>query len=342
MKILVIQLRRIGDIILTTPALAYLKKVYPDAQIDFLCEPMGRSVLETHPLIHDLLIYNANEPWQEIKRIRARRYDLIFDFMNNPRSSMLAGLSGATVRVAYQKSIRQFFYTTTIPEIGEAQYVPYEKIYLIQKFLAKIGVAPVEPASYIPYIYVKAEDQLFADQWMKQEDLTERSFAVIVPIHRHKIRQWNVEKFRDVGLKIHSELKKSVYISYGPGEEDEIKPMLKGYEDVLKLFPPTTIRQMAAIFQKSALVLTNDSGAMHTAVAVGTPTVTIYGPTKPANWNPSTLPEKYQSPLHTAVTVEDVKCLGCHLSECPIGHLCMENLGAEKVYLAVRKTIEGI
>jgi ADP-heptose:LPS heptosyltransferase len=99
------------------------------------------------------------------------------------------------------------------------------------------------------------------------------------------------------------------------------------------------MRQMGAIFKNARLLVTNDSGAMHLAVAVDTPTVTIYGPTRPIDWNPSLTKEAPKN-HDVALTAENVDCLGCHRDSCPVGHLCMTKLDEKTVMEAVNKILE--
>jgi ADP-heptose:LPS heptosyltransferase len=110
----------------------------------------------------------------------------------------------------------------------------------------------------------------------------------------------------------------------------------KGEEAAIGMLPLTSMREMAAIFKNAALVVTNDSGVMHTAVAIGAPTVTIYGPTRPIDWNPSLAGV---GPLDVALNAAELDCLGCHLEKCPIGHLCMVKLGEDRVLAACEKIL---
>ena len=102
-RILVIQLRRIGDVILTTPAVAALKARWPRAELDFLVEPAGAEALAGNPHIHELIVYRARGPlgalpW--LRRVRRKRYDWVIDFMGNPRTAFLTSFSGAAVNGA--------------------------------------------------------------------------------------------------------------------------------------------------------------------------------------------------------------------------------------------------
>jgi ADP-heptose:LPS heptosyltransferase len=332
MRILVIQLRRIGDILLTTPVLSYLKAAVPGATVDFLCDPMGKTILETNPNVDDLIIHDKKHRLREFRMIRARRYDAVLDFLNNPISTYITAFSGARWRVAYRTGPRAVLYNVTPAVPVEPEYVPLRKIRLARAWLNAAGLPSPSPSADAsrPKLYLADADRNFARDWMSAERLNRGGYAVLAPAHRHGIRAWRPEGYRAVAL----DLKRrgfQPYLAWGPGEEGVMAEVRRGHEDDIRLLPPTSLRQMAAIFELAAVVVTNDSGAMHLAVSVGTPTVTIYGPTRPVDWNPSLAGV---GPSDRALSASGVSCLGCHLLKCPVGHICMKELSDETVIAA--------
>lgn len=331
MKILLVQLRRIGDIILTTPVLPYLKKVFPEATLDFICEPMGVDVLKQNPYVNEVLVYDKKHPVKEIKRVRSRHYDVVIDFLNNPRTALLVGLSGAPVRVAYRKKIRSLFYNVRVISPREILYASEHKIRLVQEWLRAEHKPVPKFESVRPKIYFSQDDLQFAQNWLKSEEVDPKRLVILAPVHRHPIRQWRLEGYREVGLKLIKE-GYSVYLSYAPGEESSIELVRQGAVASLKLLPQTSLRRVASLYQQARIVVSNDSGAMHLAVAAGTSTLAIYGPTSPAHLTPPGEPghrARFQ-----ALTASGVSCLGCELSSCPLGHLCMTQLTDESVFQA--------
>lgn len=338
MRILLIQLRRVGDILLTTPVISYLKSVVPQSSIDFLSEPCGRAVLETHPELNQLLIYNKSHPFREMRRIQAQKYDAVLDFMNNPRTAYLAFASGARWRVGFKNPLRSIFYNIRVPIPLGPEYVPKRKLRLTDFWLRKAGLGVQQPPFIRPKLYLTDEDRLFAEQWVRDQKVNPKKVVILAPVHRHPIRQWRLDGFQQLGREL-SRLGFKIYMTWGPGEENFIAKVRAGFENELKPLPLTTIRQMAALFLKSRLLITNDSGAMHVAVAMGTPTVTIYGPTRPVDWNPS-FGEAPSSSRDTALFADGLTCLGCHLDRCPIGHLCMEKVSVNDVLQASQKFLK--
>lgn len=337
MKILIVQLRRVGDILLTTPVVNYLKTAIPDAQIDFLCEPMGRAVLETHPGLRRLLIYDKKRPLKEILQIRKQGYDVVLDFLNNPRTRLLTFLSGAQWRVGYENGLRSVFYNIRARGLPVPEYVPLRKIRMVRAWLTKAGLASPEPRSFRPELNLSKEDETFAASWAAQQGVEKEPFFVAVPAHRHPVRAWRADGFREICERLCRERGWRGFVAWGPGEEKIAAQVRSGIEDKVALLPPTNLRQMAAILKRGRLVVTNDSGAMHLSVAVGTRTVTIYGPTRPVDWNPSLAGDTGGD---IAIAADGVDCLGCQLNECPVGHLCMERLDSKRVYEACERALK--
>jgi ADP-heptose:LPS heptosyltransferase len=327
MRILVVQLRRLGDILLSSPAVEFLKINFPDSQIDFLTEPSGAFMLKNNPNISETIVYDKAHPINEIVKIRQKKYDVIYDFMNNPRTSHLTFLSGAKDRVAFRSRGRGFFYNVSIPTPMKPEYVPLRKIRLVKSWMELNRIKISQEVSLRPKIYLDDDDHQFASQWMKHENLDNKSFVVLAPVHRHKIRQWRLDGFKNIAKEL--SLKIKVYLAWGPGEKSEVESIVSGTDGQVKLLPDTSMRQMAAVFSHAKFLLTNDSGAMHLSVAVGTPTVTIYGPTRPIDWNPSLTGENEF--LDRFLTEPSVACLGCHLLRCDVGHLCMNRLSESNV-----------
>ena len=340
MRILVIQLRAIGDVLCATPVVSYLKQVLPDASVDFLVEPVSRSLIETHPGLNEVLVYDKTRGWNEIKRVRSKRYDAVLDFMNNPRTAYLTAFSGARWRVGFRRSVRTLAYNVPVSVPEEPEYVPKRRIRMADAWLSGMGISSQTPATVRPALHLSEEDEQHADQWIKKENLEGKKFVVLMPVHKHAICRWRPEGFRSVGLNL-AQSGYRVYVAWGPGEETLAQEIRAGHENVLLPRPPDDLRKFAAVLKRSALLLANNSGSMHLAVSVGTPTVTIYGPTRAIDWNPS-LAKEADNGNDLVVEAADVACLGCRLKDCPVGHLCMTHLDERTVLNACRTLLNRV
>ncbi len=314
------------------PAIKQLRSALPQAQIDFLVEPISAPIVEKNPHLNNVLVYDKKNHFSEIRKIRARGYDAVLDFMSNPRTTAIAFFSGAEHRAAFKVGPRAWLYNLRVKGLNIAEYVPKRRVRLIQEFLEKINVKHPWPASFTPELHLSEDDKRFAADWLKKEGNSERSFAIIAPVHKHAICRWRPEGFKAVADYL-SQKGLRVYAMWGPGEEELLKQLTAGYKNTIGYLPPNDLRKIAAVMQKAKLFVANNSGSMHLAVSVGTPTVTIYGPTRAVDWNPTSA-DPQERKRHVPMMAENVACLGCRLKTCPVGHLCMKELTEHSVLLA--------
>jgi heptosyltransferase III len=344
-NILVIQLRRIGDVIVTTPVVAALRQRFPDARIEFLVEAAAAPVLEGLPGLDEALVFDKREFGRWVREVRRRRYDWVLDFMNNPRTAQLALLSGAKVRAGFRVPFWDFAYTLRVARSPRPLYAVQHKFELLRA----LGLEP--PASALPRLAVTDADFAPARDWWQSNRLP--SFArrvAVMPAHRKPIRRWPARHFRDLMAGALQDAGTALVVFGGPGEEDYLREATKGFPERVFRAPVGGLRQAAALLARCDAAVTSDNGLMHLAVAVGTPTVTVYGPTWPENWNPAfaALPsdtvrqtgatasaEGKQgpgfAPKHRLVRAEGLSCLGCNRDECPYGHECLEWVSAGRV-----------
>lgn len=325
MKILIIQLRRIGDILLTTPVVSYLKTQISNVQIDFLCDPCGLDILKSNPHIDNLFIYGENNSLKELFKVRRRRYDAVIDFMNNPRSRILTLLSGATYRVGYRRGHNNIFYPTNVTHPKNIDYVPQLKLALTENWLSLINLKKSDPVSFYPELYLEKSELSFAESWLTTEQLKPKQFVVMAPASRRPLRQWRWQGFQELAGMIYDRFGLKTLLAWGPGEQDLMNKIQFGHEKIIRLFPDSSLLQAAALLKNAKMLISNTSGNMHMAVAVNTPTITIHGPTRPQDWDP---PIFSGGVKHFSVSAPGVSCLGCHLQKCPVGHRCMEKLSS--------------
>src|SRR5262245_24604425 len=135
-KILIVQLKRAGDVIVTTPVLPALRAALPGAVIDFLVDKPFSVLLENHPDLRHLVLYERGAPWRTWKAIRQEGYDWILDFQSSPRS-VLAGLwSGARVRAGYRVPFWGWFFTHSMQRPGGDITVTEGKMNLVKPMIA--------------------------------------------------------------------------------------------------------------------------------------------------------------------------------------------------------------
>jgi lipopolysaccharide heptosyltransferase II len=314
-RILVIKLRAIGDVLLSTIVLDSLRHAFPTAQIDFLTERSSREVVEGNRLLDSVIVFDAKSQsgLSLIREVRRRRYDLVIDLFGNPRSALVTYFSGARYRVGYRFKWRQYCYNVVIePRGGEVHNTQFNL-----DALRAIGV-PIQDESVVFPIDDVSEE--FAERFFREVKGT--LVVALNPGGGWYTKRW--QKFAELGDVLVEKHNTTIVLLWGPGEQTTAEAIQQKMKHAAMLIPRTSLKQLAAILKRCTALVTNDSGPMHIAAAVGTPVVAIFGPTNP----------KLQGPVgdyHIVVRNERIDCLGCNLTKCPIGNPCMEELSVADV-----------
>jgi heptosyltransferase-3 len=327
-RILVIKLRGIGDVLLSTIVLENLRSAFPMAQIDFLTEKPSRYVLEDNPAVNDLIIFDKTEisSLGLIKKIRENHYDLVFDLFGNPRTALVTFCSGARVRVGYPFRGRQYAYNIHVPSRGGEVHNTQFNL----DALEAVGIPVVSRSLVFP---LDEETKIFAEDFFITQNIASEFVVGFSVGSGWDTKQWGVERFARLGDLLIEKHNAKVLILWGPGEEKEIDAVKRAMKNGCIVPPLTSLRQLGALLKRCSMVISNDSGPMHISAALHIPTLGIFGPTRP----------DLQGPFgseHGWVQKEGLECLGCNLIECPIGHPCMNDLSAGEVLAAAEKIME--
>lgn len=318
-SILVIQLRRLGDVILTTPALEALKKKYPDAKLDFLVEAPGAEALAGHPAIDEILVYDAQGPVEALRwafKIRARRYDWVIDFLANPRTALLTALSGAAIKAGPGHVARKYAYNHRMTQSSQACYSALEKV----RWLGSLGVSP-EDAPALPRL-------MLAPRPDKLENI-----IGLVPPSRKETRRWLAPSYARLGRLLRDKHACKIKVFWGPGEKDLADEVVRAIgEGAYAIAQTHSITDLARELVSCRVVVGNCAGPKHVALALGVPTVTIHGSSDPVAWTPV-------HPDHRWVRLDELPCIGCRSNDCPYNLECMRQLPAERVLPAVEQLL---
>lgn len=314
-SILVVQLRRLGDVILTTQALTALKKRYPGAKLDLLVEAPGAEAVAGHPAIDEVLLYDASGPFGALRaalRVRARRYDWVIDFLANPRTALLTALSGAKVKAGPAHVRRNWAYGHKMVQPAKACYTGLEKVL----WLKDLGVAATD-APPLPQLYLAA-----------RPERTENVVG-LVPPSRQLTRRWPADSYARLGRLLRDKHGCRLKVFWGPGEKDLADEVVRGIGAGAAAIPETrTIADLAREIVACRVLVSNCAGPKHVAVALGVPTVTIHGSSDPASWTPP-------HPDHLAVRLDELECIGCRSNACAFNLECLRQLPPERVLPAV-------
>lgn len=322
MKILVIQLRRIGDVVLTTPVFGALRAAYPDAEIHFLAESPCDQIAEGNPHLDAVLRYDKTRTIAWLRRIRRERYDLVIDFMGNPRSAILTRFSGAKRRAGPGHVFHSWAYNLRFPPPQLKTYLPDLKLDFINKTLS----VP-RPAETRPRIELSSQHHAQAQAVMNQLGLGKRFLFGVAPFHRRVTRRWPAEYWAQLLALFHRDHEADTLVFWGPGERDWVEALAKPAPDRIRLIPDLRdLKVVTALLSRCAAAAACDNGLKNMAVAVSVPTLTVFGATNPDTWNPP------DTERHPWVRREELFCIGCNLNRCPYRLECMTALSPERVY----------
>lgn len=283
--VLFIQLRRIGDVLLCTPALRAVTRRFPDARVDFLVEPPAEEVLRGHPLVNRLLIAPRDKSlisfWRMTRELRRVRYDWVIDFFSNPRSAQLAFVTGARVRIGLDRRGRRWAYTHRIIEDEEDG-----NAYAVDLRLKVLSRLDVPSAGRELEIY---SDRVDAVQTARVDDLLknvthDRPLVAVATGTANPAKRYPAD-LTARAITLLQQQGCSVILTAGPAETKLGQEILAHLPKPMPFLSEAHVPTLAALYRRVQLYVGPDSGTKHVAVACGLPTVTIFSLGRPSNWN---------------------------------------------------------
>ncbi len=284
-KILILVVKRVGEVLLTTPAIRAFYKAFPGAQIDVVVDQPVQDVLEGNPYIRRLIrLEPERTPLQLIStalRLRRARYDITVDFLANPRTAFLCLAASAPVRIGLDKRIRKWAYNHYLyPSPAATPYVPDVRLNALR--ILGADTDGMEMDFRISREGRARGKQLLADAQITPSD----SYVTMAPISLRSYKRWPLENYAAVADHIIREHQRKVVLLGGPGEYrflERTSALMQ--EKAAALIAFRDLDSLACVLSRSALYIGNDSGIKHLASAVRIPTLTIFGPSNPAEWN---------------------------------------------------------
>jgi len=318
-RILVIKLRAIGDVLLSTPVVQNLHDRFPLAKIDFVTDKFAADVVTGNPWLSSVLTFDRKHDSSVgmIRQVREKKYDLIVDLFSNPRSAIITGLSGARLRAGFPFRWRKYAYNIIIPpRAGDIHNIDFN--------LDALRRLDIPVSHFQPYFPLDSRSVQFADDWLHGHNLDGKTVVGLNPSGGWYTKRWGLEHYALLGDLISERYGASIIVLWGPGEEDDARHIQEHMKLPASVIPQTTLSQLGAIIHRCAFIVSNDSGPMHIAASLNIPTLGIFGPTNPRQQGP------YGSGNHW-VRNEELDCLECSLTSCPIGNICMTQLRVERV-----------
>jgi len=280
-NILVIRVDHIGDVITTVPSLRALRKAFPNAKISIIVRSLTKDLLLNCPYVDELIVYDA--PWfrgrkdsfskglRIVKELRKRNFDLAIDFKADLRNIFLAYLSKAKYRLAYDIKGGGFLLT----HVADYRRGLVHNVDRCLEVLKKIGIESKD----------KGLELWIPESVKKKIKLPNKKFVIIHPGSGGPLKLWNSESFARVGDYLVEKYKTEVVLTGSISE----KGLADGIENLMSYKPlnlagKTNLLELAEIIKRAKIFISPDSGPMHMAVAVKTPTIELFGTSLSEVW----------------------------------------------------------
>jgi heptosyltransferase-2 len=329
---LVIQTSFLGDLVLTTPLIAELATRGP---VDVVVTPGGAPLLAHHPAVRDVIIFdkrgaNAGLPglWSFGRSLRTRAdgsrrvIDAAYLAQGSLRSAVLARIAGASQSIGFDTSGGRAFYSTRIR---------YDRSQHHAERLWRLAVGDAEPVGdperIRPRLYPGEDERAMVDELLRQGPFGDRPLVALAPGSIWGTKRWPY--FAELAAALADRYRLVVIGGRDDAALADAIVQGAGPERALDATGRLTLLASAELIRRCAALVTNDSAPQHLASAVGTPTLTIYGPTVPEfGFGPL-------APKHRTAGLAGLDCRPCHPhgpKVCPKGHFrCMRDLGISDI-----------
>jgi heptosyltransferase-2 len=330
-KILIRAPNWVGDAVLAIPAMKAVRNRFPEAKITLLVRPWVAGLFTSAPFIDD--VWSERKPtgpsaWTRImKTIRSRRFDLGVLFPNSFESALMMYLGGVPQRVGYATDGRRWMLTDSVKPSGAAMHQIQYYLDLVKLLTTAAGAPSIE-------IQATATERDDARRLLRAAGIADGSpFLILNPGAAYgSAKRWHDVRFARAADILCVELGLSAAL-IGSEAERPIAQQIAASMQVpaAVLAGKTSLETLIGVVAESSLMITNDSGPMHIAAALGIPTVAVFGSTD----------ERVTGPCgpRTRVVKHPVECSPCLLRECPIDHRCMNAVGVEDVCKAARELL---
>lgn len=335
-NILVNALVNLGDVVLTTSAIALLRQAYPAAKITMLVKPVVCEAVENNLLIDEVIVfrYKAKENslgkmWGMVKDLKRRHFDLSVSFDRKLRPALLCWLAGIPTRVGPSKvfddkpSKVTWLYTDVIPITHDLETTLQAETYqaIVRGFTGQTGHA--EPV----FARITPENERNAQELLQRLPQAEKKIALCVK-GTFPLKTWPKEYFAEVVKHLADHYDASFFIVGAPNDRAYADEVIQSMAPaVLNFCGETSLTDLAALIGSADLLVTVDTGATHIAATTGVPMVTMYGCTSPDRWHPIS--------KQACVLTTDEPCCPCSVraEDCPSSPQpkCLWGITADRV-----------
>ena len=353
-KILIVLPNWIGDAVMSVPAISQIRERFPSDRITIIGLPHISELFYESPYVDEIRVYKKDSPFS--KRglaaaglsLRSEKFDMALLLPNSFRSALLVRLAGIPLRCGYNRDGRGFLLTMPVQltlQIKRLHQVEYY-LHLARSIeenqgghfpwtgMSRLSKENMGSVPKSKWLYLSKEETEDALNTLNKNHITPDDLLIgINPGATYgSSKRWYPERFSQVAAALVQKYHAKIILFGGPGERDIAEEIVRGSgPSLFNMAGQTTIRGLMALLSQCRLLITNDSGPMHIAAALGVPVVAIFGSTDPA----------LTTPIRTGHVIirKDVPCSPCFRRECPTDLKCMDLIHVEDVLGGVEKIL---
>jgi len=341
-RILVRATNWVGDAVMSLPALQAVRRCFPDAFIAVLARPWVADLYAREPFADEVIPYHAARGWRDLggkwelaRNLRAERFDCALLLQNAVEAAALVLAAGIPDRIGFDRDRRGPLLTHAIacPKPGE---IPQHEQFYYLELLRRAGWIGELPENDTIRLSGRAAAVTAGREQLAKLGLSRTVIGVSPGAAFGSAKRWLPERFAESASALAALLNAQVAL-FGSRDERELCESIATQigergQRAHNLAGKTSLREYIDLAAACRVYLTNDSGGMHIASALGVPTVAIFGATNHLTTGPT-------GPLARVVR-EPVECAPCLLRECPIDHRCMERVHSDPVVSAALELLQ--
>jgi heptosyltransferase-2 len=327
----------LGDAVMNTAAISALRAEDPGGHLAVLAIPRVAEIFRHHPDVDDIMVYDregkdagSRGAWSTARRVRAAGFNRAYVFPNSFSSAVIPFLARLPQRIGYAGNGRSILLTD-----GRRKQDEIRTQHHVKHYLALVGTP--EPDAYLPHVYASDEETAAGREFLAGAGLDPEAGVVgLAPGAAYgPAKQWFPDRFAAAAARIQEETGFGIVIFGSEGDREAGAETAAGISGaVLDLSGKTTLRELMGHLSLCRLLITNDSGTMHLAAALGTPVVAVFGSTEP----------DLTGPLggRSRVIRHRIECSPCFDRTCRFGHYrCMKLVEVSEAAAAAMEIIRG-
>jgi ADP-heptose:LPS heptosyltransferase len=350
MRILLVRLRLIGDVVFTTPVVRALRRIYPDAHLTYLVEPLAAPVVQGNPHLNEVLIIpkrSGVRRWADdlawAHRLRARRFDIAIDLHGGPRSAFLTWASGAPQRVGYRMAGHSWMYTHLVDRPDDLH--PRHSVLKQWDLLTPLGAGAADPARDAVEMPGDPEAVARIDGILRHAGIGPLHHLVVLHVSAgNPFRRWPQDAFAAAIADLaRRDPARRFMVTSGPSDADAARAIVDLAR--ARLGPAAggvvshgqfDVAELRALAARAAVYIGGDSGPLHIAATTHTPIVALFGPTLAERSMPWRDPRWFAE----AIDAGPLPCRPCHQRHCEPGDFrCLTRISPDRVVAAVERAL---